>query len=115
MGGYVCVFYETRDGKSPVEDFIVSLDNTTQKKFIYKSELLAIMGPQLREPHSKNISNGIFELRFEGKEGQIRVLFFFLHNKKIIYLHGFVKKTQKTPKKEIDIAVKRKIEYLRRI
>ena len=114
MERYTCSFYETTDGKSPVEDFIESLDNATQKKFIYKNELLATMGPRLREPHSKSIGDGIFELRFEGKEGQIRVLFFFLYKKHVVYLHGFIKKTQKTPRKEINIAKQRKADYFKR-
>lgn len=114
MGKYICIFYETIKGKSPAEDFITSLDEDTQDKFIYKKELLEHFGPQLRYPHTSEIGNGMFELRFKGKEGQVRVLFFFCYGKQIILTHGFVKKTQKIPKKEINIAIKRREEYLER-
>ena len=115
MGDYTCIFYETRDGKSPVEEFIESLDTETQDKFILKQQLLEDLGPQLRYPHTDHIEEGIFELRFKGKEGQIRVLFFFFYGKRIIFTHGFIKKTQKTPRKEIGIAKERRKDFLARI
>ncbi len=114
MGNYICIFYKTTNGKSPVEDFIESLDEDTQDKFIYKKELLEYFGPQLRYPHTSEISEGIFELRFKGQKGQIRILFFFYYDKQIVLIHGFVKKTQKIPKKEINIAKQRKAEYYQR-
>ncbi|MBA3066203.1 type II toxin-antitoxin system RelE/ParE family toxin [bacterium] len=107
---YICVFYETEAGKKPIEDFIDSLDASSWDKFIYKKELLEQLGPELRFPHTAPIGDGIFELRFKGKEGQIRVLFFFFHKRQIILLHGFVKKTKKAPKKEIEIARQRKLK-----
>lgn len=110
---YKCVFYQTPGGRFPVEEFISSLTEETQDKFLYKKELLEYFGPKLREPHTKSIGSGIFELRFKGKEGGIRVLFFFYCKRRIILVHGFCKKTQKTPKKEIKIAGKRMNEYLK--
>ena len=86
----------------------------TQDKFLYKKELLEYFGPKLREPHTKSIGGGIFELRFKGKEGAIRVLFFFYYKRRIILVHGFSKKTQKTPRKEIRIATERMNEYPRK-
>lgn len=111
---YHCIFYETVGGNSPVEKFIRSLTRETQDKFLYKKELLERLGPGLKYPHTKLISKGIFELRFRGKEGQIRVLFFFYRRKQIILLHGFIKKKQKTPSKEVKIALERKNEYINR-
>ncbi len=114
LPNYSCFYYTTDSGKSPVEEFICSLDEKTQEQFIFKKELLERFGPQLRQPHTDKIGGGIFELRFKGEEGQIRVLFFFFYEKKIILLHGFVKKTQKTPGKEIEIAQERRKEFLSR-
>ena len=111
MEEYTCIFYKTIAGKSPVEDFIEGLEEKTQDKFILKKQLLQDFGPQLRYPHTDYIGEGIFELRFKGKEGQIRVLFFFFYGKRIIFSHGFVKKTQKTPQKEIEIAKGRKKDF----
>ena len=114
MGNYTCIFYETAEGKSPAENFIDSSDGDTQDKFVYKKELLEEFGPQLRYPHTDVLGDGIFELRFKGKEGQVRILFFFLCGKRIIFTQGFIKKTQKTPKKEIKIARQRRKDFLNR-
>lgn len=114
MNEYTCIFYETSEGRTPVQDFIESLDERTQDKFYYKQSLLESMGPRLRFPHTDDLKDGLFELRFKGTEGQIRVLFFFVINKKIILVHGFVKKTQKTPKNELKTARERMKEYTRR-
>jgi len=114
MEEYTCIFYKTIAGKSPVEEFIESLDAETQDKFILKKQLLQDFGPQLRYPHTDHIGEGIFELRFKGKESQIRVLFFFFYGKRIIFSHGFAKKTQKTPQKEIEIVKKRRKDFLAR-
>ena len=114
MGEYSCIFYESADGKSPVEDFIESLDDRAQDRFILKKQLLQNLGPQLRYPHTDHIEEGIFELRFKGGVGQVRVLFFFFYGKRIIFSHGFVKKTEKTPRMEIEIARRRKNDFLAR-
>ena len=114
MGDYTCIFYESAEGRSPVEEFIESLDEATQDRFILKKQLLQELGPQLRYPHTDHIEEGTFELRFKGTEGHVRVLFFFFHGKRIIFSHGFVKKTQKTPRNEIKIAQKRMKDFLAR-
>jgi len=111
---YNCIFYTTVSGRSPVEEFICSLKNDCQEKFIFKKELLEECGPKLRFPHTEDLGGGILELRFKGRQGQVRVLFFFFYGKKIIFTNGFIKKTQKTPQKEIDTAIARKKDYLER-
>jgi phage-related protein len=112
MSKYKCYYYRTTRGKSPVEEFIDSLDRRTQVKFFYKKGLLEEFGPKLPFPHARYIGEGLYELRFEGREGQIRILYFFFYKEKVIFAHGFVKKTQKIPKKEIEIAIYRKREFL---
>lgn len=77
MGEYSCIFYESTERRLPVEEFIESLDGETQDRFFLKKQLLQELGPQLRYPHTDHIEEGIFELRFKGTEGQVRVLFFF--------------------------------------
>jgi phage-related protein len=61
----------------------------------------------LRLPHSRAMGNGLFELRPKGKEGIARIFYCTLVGKRIVILHGFIKKTQETPRKELDIALKR--------
>ncbi len=114
MQEYACIFYETTDGRKPVEEFIESLEHDTRDKFIIKQQLLQDFGPQLRHPHTDHLGEGLFELRCKGKEGQIRVLIFLFYGKRIIFTHGFVKKTQKAPRKEIELAQERKRDFLSR-
>ena len=109
---YVCIYYATASGRVAVQEFIESLDKDSQDTFFYKIGLLEEFGPQLRWPHTDTIGNGIFELRLTGKEGKIRVLFFFVHGNRIILTNGFIKKTPKTPLNEIKIANQRRKVYL---
>lgn len=78
-------------------------------------DLLLTNGPELREPHSKHVEDGIFELRAKQGSDISRVLYFFFVGKKAILTNGFLKKTMKTPKREIELAKKYRQEYLNRI
>jgi len=70
-------------------------------------ELLMEFGPNLRMPHSRSLSGGLFELRPYGSGGIGRALYCYLDGKHIVILHAFVKKTQETPKKDLRLARKR--------
>lgn len=67
-------------------------------------------GANLGMPHIYPMGGGLFELRIRGQDGIARVLFCTMVGRKIIMLHCFIKKTQKTPKKDLDIAIKRMAE-----
>lgn len=69
--------------------------------------LLTEFGIELRLPHSRPMGAGLFELRPKGKEGIARVFYCMLVEKRIVILHGFIKKTEETPRKELEIAIKR--------
>ena len=107
-------FYERENGDSPVEDFLNSLDIKMRNKILMILNVLQEKGNQLREPYSKHVEDGIFEVR--GKVGTdiSRVLYFFYHNGKIILTNGFIKKTPKTPKSEIKLAKKYRKVYMER-
>lgn len=107
-------FYEKEDGDIPVEKFLNSLDIKMRNKILMILNVLQERGNQLREPYSKHLEDGIFEVR--GKVGNdiSRVLYFFYYNGKIIMTNGFIKKTQKTPKSEIELGKKYRKEYLER-
>ena len=115
MGKFIVEFYETENGNIPVEEFLKMLDVKMRAKLLGIIKILQEKGNRLREPYSKYLDDGIFELR--GKVGSdiSRVLYFFYYNKKIILTNGFIKKTQKTPKTEIDKAKKYRSDYLERI
>ena len=70
-------------------------------------ELLMEFGPNLRMPHSRAVGGGLFELRPRGREGIGRVFYCFVVGQRVVILHAFVKKTQKTPEQELKIARKR--------
>ena len=111
---FTVIFYEDITGDKPVENFLVSLDIKTRAKLIGILQILQEKGNQLREPYSKHLEDGIFEIR--GKVGSdiTRVLYFFYLDGKIILTNGFIKKTQKTPRKEIKLAKLRRQDYIER-
>lgn len=108
----VIYYYQTESLRSPVKDFVDSLDTASQRKFFFVANLLAEFGHQLPYPHAKYIGEDIFELRFESREGAIRVLYFFFHDEKVILTNGFIKKSNKTPWNEKELAIKRRKAYL---
>lgn len=107
-------FYEKENGECPVEEFLMESDKKMRAKLAGVIQILQEKGHFLREPYSKHLDDGIFEIR--GKIGSdiSRVLYFFYHDGKIIMTNGFVKKTQKTPKAEINRAKKYRKDYLER-
>jgi Phage-related protein len=114
MNKFTIEFYERENGDVPVEEFLLSLDKKMRAKILGIMGILQEKGNQLREPYSKHLEDGIFEIR--GKVGTdiSRVLYFFYYEGKIIITNGFVKKTQKTPKSEIDKAKIYRNNYLER-
>jgi len=74
------------------------------------TELLEEFRLGLRMPHSRAMGEGLFELRPRGREGIARVFYCMKVGKKIIMLHSFIKKTNETPKRELDIARHRQSE-----
>ena len=109
-----CIYYSTETNKIPFKKFIDSLSARTQQKYFAVIGMLEKYGKTLPEPHAKFLGNDIYELRFKGQEGHVRVLHFFYHDNKIILTNGFIKKTNRTPKKEIELAKKRRELYINR-
>lgn len=85
-----------------------------QAKIFLALEFLEEKGPALREPYSKSLGDGIFEVRAKQGTDISRVLYFFVVGRKIILTNGFVKKTQKTPPREIDRAKRYRADYQNR-
>ena len=104
MNEYNTIFYETIDGKIPAKAFLLSLDYDMRAMMIRTLEMLQKNGPELREPQSKELEDGIFELRACFGSNISRLLYFYDEGKLILLTNGFVKKTQKTPRREIELA-----------
>ncbi len=109
--GYAVEYYELGDGSRPAEQFILSQDDKMKAKIFSVLTYLEAKGPELREPYSKSLGDGIFEVRAKQGSDITRVLYFFVVGQKIILTNGFVKKTQKTPRGEIDRAKHYRADY----
>ena len=78
-----------------------------QANFTYILELIAELVPNLGKPHTAPLGKGLFEIRSKGREGISRSFFCTIHEKEVVILHSIIKKSQKAPKKELDLATKR--------
>lgn len=74
------------------------------------TNLLEEFGLDLRLPHSRAMGDGLFELRPKGREGIARVFYCMKVGRKIVVLHSFIKKSNETPKRELDLARRRQKE-----
>ena len=108
-------YFEKEDGTYPAEEFILSQDVKMRAKLFRLLELLEEKGNTLREPYSKSLDDEIFEIRAKQGSNITRVLYFFYIGNKIILTNGFIKKSQKTPPSEIDLAKKYRAEYEKRL
>lgn len=88
---YEVEYYEKSDGERPAEAFILAQDNKMQAKIFTVLTFLEEAGPALREPYSKSLGDGIFEVRAKQGSDISRVLYFFVIGKKVILTNGFVK------------------------
>lgn len=114
MQPYAVVFYEKANGSVPAEEFLKSLEAKTRSKFYRILGLLKEYGPGLREPYSKPLQDGIFELRIQGKADACRVLYFFCRKSTIVLTNGFLKKTRKMPRRHIERAKRYRNDFLDR-
>lgn len=94
-----------------VQEDILALPDTLAARYIVLTRRMVALGPNLGEPHTKTFGNGLFELRLKGAEGIAWVFFCTVIGKRIVMLHSFVKKSAKTPLKELEIAATRMKEY----
>ena len=111
---FEAIFYDEPDGTEPARTFLKNLDIKMRAKMTWTIALLQSSGTGLREPYSKHLDDGIFELRAQVGSDISRVLFFFVIGRRAILTHGFIKKTDKTPPSEIDRAKKYRSEYISR-
>ena len=116
---YTVEFYENAKGESDVWDFLEELrikaETNKDARIQYKQisfyiQLLQDNGTRLPDNITKHIDDGIWELR----PGSNRVLYFFFKNNTFVLLHHFRKKTQKTPRPEIEKAKTERADFLSR-
>ena len=115
MVGFTVIAYEKENGTVPVEEFLDSVNPKMRAKIYGLLKILQEKGNEIREPYSKHLESGIFELRCKFGGDITRVLYFFYYDVKIVLTNGFIKKTQKTPKYEIQLAKDRREDFIERM
>ncbi len=105
-------YFTDSTGKQPVKEWIDTLDIKLKLKIFRAFELLEEFNINLKAPYVKPLEDKLYELRIKDQNGIYRVIYFAHTGREFIMLNGFVKKTQKTPKKELELAKKRMMEVL---
>ena len=90
-----------------VEEEILALPDTLAARYIVLTRRMTAVGANLGPPHTDAFGEGLFELRLKGADGIARVFFCTLIGRRIMMLHSFIKKSQKTPQRELEVARKR--------
>ena len=115
MSNFEVNFYTLPDGSKPVENFLDGLTDIKLKaKVLHDMELLEMFGNELRQPQSKYLTDGIFELRTKQSSNIARCFYFFQHGRQIIVTHGIIKKQDRTPPAELSRAIQYKQDWERR-
>lgn len=96
---YTIIYYS-----EAVEDEVLRLPAGLLARYFNLTDRMVLGGANLGEPHTEAFGGGLFELRLKGAEGIARVFYCTIVGKRIVMLHSFVKKTQKTPPRERRIA-----------
>jgi len=90
-----------------LQEEVLALQAGLLGRYLRYTDRMEIYGPDLGMPHTRAMGNGLFELRLKASEGIARVFYCTMIGKKIVILHQFTKKTQKTPPKELALARQR--------
>lgn len=100
----MAVDYEISHFSKATEEELLRLLDDVAARYVVLTRRMIALGPDLGEPHTKALGNGLFELRLKGSEGIARVFFCTLAGRRIVMLRAFVKKSQRTPRREREIA-----------
>ena len=90
-----------------VRQELESMPEKIQGKMVWLLDLIQNHGANLGEPHTKPMGSGLFEIRAKSKEGIGRGLFCYMKGTNILILHIFIKKSMKTPKHDLELAILR--------
>ncbi len=94
-----------------IQEDILAMSAGFLARYLRYTERMEVYGPDLGMPHTRAMGDGLFELRLKSQEGIARVFYCTLIGRKIVMLHQFVKKTDKTPPRELETAWRRMKEY----
>jgi phage-related protein len=108
------LFYQEKEGDAPVIDWLEKLKKKNPKGFakcVGRIRQLSIMGNELRRPAADYLQDGIYELRAKHINTQYRIFYFFNGKDIAVLNHSIIKKTSAVPKKDIELAIKRKQKF----
>lgn len=100
------VVYHTK----AVEAFVLALPEGLLARYLRLTDMMLEFGANLGMPHTRAMGDGLFELRIKGKEGIARVFYCTVVGQQIVMLHGFIKKSERTPPRELKLARSRLAE-----
>ncbi len=109
------IYYSTKSGRQPVKEFLDELSGKHARKVTWVLDLIEDL-PFVPKQYFKKLggTDDIWEVRIDSGNDTVRLLGFFDKGKLVILTNGFVKKTERTPRNEIDLAEERKRDYLER-
>jgi len=113
-GDWSVVFYHDDSGSSPVREFLAGLEPRVQDSLLASVEILRVRNVHTREPLVKHLEDKLWELRDQVRGNSYRLLYFFFTGRRIVFVHGFQKKTRKTPRRELELARARSRRFLER-
>ena len=111
---YEIDYYKDEKGSCPVADFMDALDVKMRAKLFGRLELLEKYGPLLTMPYGRHLRKGIYELRAVFGSNITRLLYFLADDCRAVVTSGFVKKTQRTPRCEIERALRLRQDWMDR-
>lgn len=111
---WVVEFYIEPGGRRPVNEFVDSLDAKTKARLLAAIEQLRLRNVSAGEPLVRHLEGKLWELRRESDGNIYRLMYFFFTGRRIVFLRGFQKKTQKTPRREIETALRRMNDFVQR-
>lgn len=110
-GAWRVVFYVEAGGGNPVREFLEGLDLQAQARLRRAVEQLVQRNVAAEEPLVRHLEGKLWELRVESNTNIYRIVYAFSSGRRIVLLHGFQKKTQKTPRREIETGARRFEDY----
>lgn len=103
-------FFETAGGSEPVRDWLLDMDKADRRAI--SADIATVEhGWPIGMPTCRPLGEGLWEVRSNISGGRVARVIFGIAKERMVLLHGFIKKTQKTPKADLDLARKRKQEF----
>ena len=107
-------YYLSEAGRSPVEEFIDSLDAAAKARVARTLDLLEEFGIELGMPYARHLEKHLWELRVRHGRSRYRIIYFLVTRQTFVLLHGFTKKTGPVPRSDMETAERRRDDYLSR-